>query len=347
MESPPLSSFIKPETTKLDHSPPNCFCRAAVDRVLPMQVFHSWDEAAASGIRGGAVTVGNFDGVHMGHEQVLEETRGHAQAHQGPTIVVTFEPHPRAVLFPDEAPRRLCHLQERLRLLEAAGVDAVLLLEFNRELAAWPAERFSRTLHDTFAFNHIHVGYDFAFGHDRKGHVDDLRTLGDELDFTVTEAAAFEMLGGVVSSSRIRSAVEAADFALARRLLGRDHAIAGEVLHGDKRGRQMNFPTANIDVADLAHPPVGIYAVLASDGERQWRGAAYLGYRPTFNGRTLLLESHLLDDAPDLYGLTLTTAFIARIREDRKFTGPEDLAAQIARDCEDARTMLADRSLGQ
>ena len=305
-----------------------------------MQIFHSWEEAQASEIRGGAITVGNFDGVHMGHEQVLAETRGHALNASGPTIVVTFEPHPRAVLYPEEAPRRLCHLQEKLQYLESEGVDAVLLLEFTKELASWPAEKFSRTLFETFTFNHIHVGYDFAFGRDRQGHVDDLRRLGDEAGFTVSVAAAFEMLGGVVSSSRIRSAVEAADFDLANKLLGRDYSIAGKVLHGDKRGREMNFPTANVDVADLAHPPVGIYAVRANTCDKEWNGAAYLGYRPTFNGRTLLLETHLLDDSPDLYEQCLNVKFIKRIREDRKFTGHADLAAQIARDCDDARAIL-------
>lgn len=308
-----------------------------------MQIFHSWEEAKASEISGGAITVGNFDGVHMGHEQVLAETRGHALNASGPTIVVTFEPHPRAVLYPEEAPRRLCHLQEKLQYLQDQHVDAVLLLEFNKELAGWSAEKFSTTLFESFSFNHIHVGYDFAFGHDREGHVDDLRKLGDEAGFTVSEAAAFEMMGAVVSSSRIRSAVEAADFALAKALLGRDYAIAGTVLHGDKRGRKMNFPTANVDVADLAHPPVGIYAVHANSCDKSWKGAAYLGYRPTFNGRTLLLETHLLDDSPDLYDECLNIRFIQRIREDRKFTGHDDLAIQITKDCEAARTILANK----
>ena len=320
-----------------------CLIALSDDIVANMQIFHSWDEAQASDIRGGAITLGNFDGVHMGHEQVLAETRGHALNADGPTIVVTFEPHPRAVLYPEEAPRRLCHLQEKLKYLEAEGVDAVLLLEFTKELAGWPAERFSTTLYETFAFKHMHVGYDFAFGHDREGHVDDLRTLGNEVGFNVTVAAAFEMMGAVVSSSRIRSAVEAADFKLAKTLLGRDYSIAGKVLHGEKRGREMNFPTANVDVADLAHPPVGIYAVRANtkNGEKAWKGAAYLGYRPTFNGRTLLLETHLLDDSPDLYDHCLNVSFIKRIREDRKFTGHADLAAQIAKDCDAARKILS------
>jgi len=306
-----------------------------------MRIIHSWQQAAEiPELKGGAITVGNFDGVHMGHEQVLAETSGHAQAVDGPTIVVTFEPHPRAVLFPEEAPRRLCHVHEKMQYLEKAGVDIVLLLEFNMELAGWSADQFSRQLYNTFKFKHIHVGYDFAFGHDRKGHVDDLRRLGDSMNFNVTEAAAFEMIGAVVSSSRIRSAVEASDFELAAKLLGRDYSIAGTVLHGDKRGRKMNFPTANIDVADLAHPPVGIYAVHVESEDKQWNGAAYLGYRPTFNGRTLLLETHLLDDAPNVYDQWLNISFVQRIREDRTFTGHADLAAQIAKDCKAARYIL-------
>jgi len=308
-----------------------------------MRIIHSWEEAKAlDELKGGAITVGNFDGVHMGHEQVLTETRKHAMDAGGPTIVVTFEPHPRAVLFPGEAPRRLCHLHERLQYLKEAGADAILLLEFNLEMAAWSADKFSHLLFDTFGFRHIHVGYDFAFGHDRQGHVDDLRKLGGEEGFTVSVAAAFAMLGSVVSSSRIRSAVEAADFKLAAQLLGRDYAIAGEVLHGDKRGRKMNFPTANIDVADLAHPPVGIYAVRANTEKQHWQGAAYLGYRPTFNGRTLLLETHLFDDSPDLYGQCLNVSFVQRLREDRTFADHADLAEQIALDCTAARQILAD-----
>jgi len=308
-----------------------------------MQIFSSWKEAVGcEAFRGGAITVGNFDGVHMGHQQVLAELRGHADAVSGASVVVTFEPHPRAVLFPDEAPRRLSHVHERLEYLEKSRVDAVLLLPFTKELAAWSADTFSRTLHTTFQFKHFHVGYDFAFGHDRAGHSDDLRMLGESLSFTVSEAAAFAMGGAVVSSSRIRSAIEAADFVLAERLLGRSYAIAGEVQHGEKRGRQMQFPTVNIDIADLAHPPVGIYAVLAESESTSecWGGAAYLGFRPTFQGRTLVLESHLFDVERDFYDQVLRIQFVERLREDRTFSGHEDLARQIATDCQQARACL-------
>ncbi|MDQ6959798.1 MAG: bifunctional riboflavin kinase/FAD synthetase [Mariprofundaceae bacterium] len=306
-----------------------------------MKILRTWTGIAeASSFHGGAVTIGNFDGVHMGHEQVLAETRGHALDIHGPAIAVTFEPHPRAVLFPAESPRRLCHLHERLEGLKRAGMDATLLLHFSPELAAWSAERFIRQMHHTLHFQHIHAGYDFAFGHDRQGDAGVLRQLGEELGFTVSVAEAFEMHGAVVSSSRIRSAIEAADFRLAEELLGHPHSISGHVGKGDARGRKLGFPTANLDVRDLAHPPIGIYAVYAESGENRWRGAAYLGYRPTFRGRTLILETHIFDASPDLYKHRLRVTFIERIREDRAFIGPDDLARQIAEDCKAAKTIL-------
>jgi len=307
-----------------------------------MKILRTWAGAARAGeLHGGAITIGNFDGVHMGHRQVLAETRGHALSVSGPAIAVTFEPHPRAVLYPAEEPRRLCHLHERLAGLAEAGMDATILLHFNKEMAAWPAEAFVRRLHESLRFRHIHAGYDFAFGHGREGDADLLRDLGEELGFTVTVAEAFEMHGAVVSSSRIRSAIEAADFDLAAELLGRPYAISGHVGKGDARGRKLGFPTANLNVRKLAHPPIGIYAVWADyDGQRH-PAAAYFGYRPTFAGRTLMLETHVLDANPDLYKRRLRVEFVRRIREDRAFTAPEDLARQIARDCDEARRILS------
>jgi len=307
-----------------------------------MKIFRSW-HAVPADYRHGAVTIGNFDGVHLGHEQIIAETRGHALAIEGPAIAVTFEPHPRAVLFPHEAPRRLCHLHERLELLKQCGLDAVLLLHFNRELADWSAERFVRQLHETLGFRHIHAGYDFAFGHGRAGDAALLRHLGDQLGFTVSIAEAFELEGAVVSSSRIRSAIEAADFKLAERLLGRPYSISGHVGRGDARGRRLGFPTANLNVKDLAHPPVGIYAVIAETRNKRWHGAAYFGYRPTFQGRTLMLETHVFDDAPDLYKQRLKVTFVERVREDRAFPSAEALARQIEKDCAIARAILARR----
>lgn len=306
-----------------------------------MRIFRSFESAMqAAGAHHGAVTIGNFDGVHMGHTQILAELKGHALALGGPAVVVTFEPHPRAILFPGEAPRRLCHLHERLELIRNAGIDEVLLLHFTRELAGWPPDRFTRHLFAALKFRHMHVGYDFAFGHDRSGHIENLRELGEQTRFTVSEAAAFEMHGAVVSSSRIRSAIEAADFALAEDLLGRPYTISGHVGKGEQRGRRLGFPTANLDMKDLAHPPPGIYAVRAASEGRQWNGAAYLGFRPTFAGRTLILETHMLDGGPDLYKKRLAVTFVQRVREDRAFKSAEELSAQIARDCEAARKIL-------
>jgi len=306
---------------------------------LAMRLFRTW-HAWPDAWRGGAVTIGNFDGVHLGHGQIIAETRGHALEVGGPAVAVTFEPHPRAVLFPAEAPRRLCHLHERLERLDTYGLDAVLLLHFNQQIARWSADHFVRQLHRTLGFRHVHAGYHFAFGQGRGGDAQLLRRLGEELGFTVTVAQPFELAGGIVSSSRVRSAVEAADFRLAECLLGRPYSISGHVAHGDKRGRQLGFPTANLPVRGLVHPPIGVYAVHAEAHGRRWDGAAYLGYRPTFGGRTLVLETHVFDDAPNLYRQRLRVTFVARVREDRAFSSPEDLREQIRQDCIAARMIL-------
>jgi len=307
-----------------------------------MLILRSFAAAKKAGLDGCAITVGNFDGVHMGHQQVLAELNDHASAKgkQTPSVVVTFEPHPRAFLYPAEAPRRLSHLHERLEALKQAGVGAVLLLHFNAQMAAMTAEDFIQTLHACLGFSHIHVGYDFAFGKDRQGQADMMRGMGERLSFDVSEAAAYVALGGVVSSSRIRSAIEAADFALAKQLIGDDYTISGRVGHGEKRGRKMGFPTANLSVKDLTHPPAGIYAAWAEyDGQKK-KAAAYLGYRPTFAGRTLILETHVLDANDDLYGKRLKVHFVRRIREDRAFVSADDLAKQIQADCLAAKILL-------
>jgi len=278
----------------------------------------------------------------MGHQQVLAELKGHALAlgESAKSVAITFEPHPRAFLYPKEAPRRLSHLHERLEYLKQAGVDAVVLLHFNAELASKSAEDFVATIQDSLGFKHIHVGYDFAFGKGRQGQADMMRQVGDQHGFTVSEAAAFEMFGGVVSSSRIRSLIEAADFNMANTLLGRQYSISGRVGHGEKRGREMGFPTANLKVKDLTHPPVGIYATWAEYDGKKLPSATYLGYRPTFNGRSLLLETHLLNHQEDLYGKRIKVHFVSRIREDRAFVSAEDLSQQIQIDCQAAADIL-------
>ncbi|MDX8409275.1 MAG: bifunctional riboflavin kinase/FAD synthetase [Mariprofundales bacterium] len=312
-----------------------------------MKILRHWHGTHPE-LLGGAITIGNFDGVHMGHRQVLDELRGHALATQrdqqgGTAIVVTFDPHPRKVLFPQEAPRRLCHLHERLERIDRCGIDATFLLHFSRQLAALEPEQFIRQLHKKFAFRHMHVGYDFAFGKGRSGHISSLRQIGEVMGFTVSEAAAFEMQGAIASSSRIRSAVEASDLDLAAKLLGRPFSISGHVGFGDQRGRQLGFPTANLGLRDLVHPPAGIYAVRAHSQDKSWDGVAYLGFRPTFAGRTLVLETHLFDDQPQMYKKRLRVDFIQRVREDRAYNNAQGLARQIERDCTDARAILAAR----
>lgn len=307
-----------------------------------MLILRSFAAAKKAGLAGCALTIGNFDGVHLGHQQVLAELKACA-GNLGTTaksVVVTFEPHPRAFLYPKEAPRRLSHLHERLEALKQAGADAVVVLHFNAQLAAMSASEFMATLHAHLGFKHIHVGYDFAFGKDRHGQADMMRQMGQALGFAVSEAQVLLAQGGVVSSSRIRSAVEAADFALVTDLIGGLYSISGRVGHGEKRGRKMGFPTANVDVKDLAHPPVGIYAAWAEYDGMKKKAAAYLGYRPTFDGRTLILETHLLHTHENLYGKRLKVSFVQRIREDRAFVSAEALAQQIKDDCQAAEHLL-------
>ncbi|MDQ6975905.1 MAG: riboflavin biosynthesis protein RibF [Mariprofundaceae bacterium] len=313
-----------------------------------MRVMRSWDAVASyPEVQEGAITIGNFDGVHLGHRQIFAELQGHAMAVNGPSTLLTFEPHPRAVLFPDEEPRRLCLLHDRLRWIREAAVSAVLVLPFDRALAQCSAEDFTRKLHDSFHFKHMHVGYDFAFGRDRQGHSAMLRELGDVLNFTVSEAAAFELHGGVVSSSRIRSLIEAADFQEVEALLGRPYEVSGHVCLGEQRGRALGFPTANLETKQLVHPPAGIYAVWAgvlddAHALHYFPAVAYLGYRPTFQGRTLILETHLLEQDINLYHSRLIVRFVTRIREDRTFKHAEALTRQIKKDCAYAQALLAD-----
>ncbi len=313
-----------------------------------MRVMRGWQSVAEHPeLHGGALTIGNFDGVHLGHRQILRELRQHAPA-GGACCVVTFEPHPRAVLFPEEAPRRLGRLHDRLEWLRASGIDGVLVLHFDRQLASCSALAFAERLYDVFSFRHIHVGYDFAFGRGREGHGEMLRELGRRLRFSVSESEPFELYGGVVSSSRIRSLIEAADFSLAAKLLGRPYEVSGHVCKGEQRGRRLGFPTANLETDELVHPPAGIYAVWAGvpgkTGIRYDPAVSYLGYRPTFQGRSLILETHLLDQDVDLYHRRLHVCFVQRIREDRSFHDAKALARQIRKDCDAARALLREHA---
>ncbi len=295
----------------------------------------------------GVVTIGNFDGVHRGHRALIEAARGRAQEFGAPLGVITFEPHPREVLAPDRAPPRLTPLRVKARLLTDLGVDHLFALAFNPHLMTKSPEAF---VHDVLAgglgIRHAVVGYDFRFGHRRAGDADTLARLGEEYGFGVTRIEPVAWRGEVCSSSRVRDAIAAGDVALARDLLGHPFLVEGRVVVGDRRGRELGYPTANLRPGQRGlWPADGIYAVRATwrDADNPvWQDAvASLGVRPTFGGGDRLLEIHLFEREIDLYGRRLCCAFIERLRAEAHFAASEELKAQMDRDCAAARAALA------
>lgn len=297
--------------------------------------------------RGAAVAIGNFDGVHRGHRAVVEAAADLAGAGGAPLGVVTFEPHPREVVSPGEIVPRLTDFSAKAELLGRLGVRELFVLPFDRTLMQLPAEDFVRTiLLERLGVSALAAGQNFRFGHRRQGDVATLDDLAVRLGFAFCSVAAVQD-GGPVSSSRIRSLLTDGDVAGAAALLGHPHVVDGIVREGDRRGRLLGFPTANVHPLDarLVLPAAGVYAVRVAQGrgpDTPWRpGVANLGRRPTFDGRTLLLEVHLLDGGGDLYGQRLRVAFVERLRDERRFAGIDELKAQIARDCRAAVDRLA------
>ncbi len=301
-----------------------------------------------------AVTVGVFDGVHLGHQALVAELVRWARAAGAPAVVVVVDPHPRAVLL-GEGPPRLTSVAQRRRLLEGLGVDAVAVLRFDAAVAAWSPDDYARrVLRDALGAAHVLVGANHRFGRDRQGDLVRLAALGAELGFEPRSLALASPPGtpAPASSTAIRAAVAAGDLAVAAGLLGRAHALEGAVEAGDRRGRTLGFPTANVGGLDGAClPPRGVYAVRARVHGPEGAGPALpavanLGRRPTFDAAggagppRDLLEVHLLEGGRDLYGATLEVQLVARLREERRFTGPDALRAQIAQDCAAAAAAL-------
>jgi riboflavin kinase/FMN adenylyltransferase len=294
-------------------------------------------------LRGGVIALGNFDGFHAGHQAVVGRAVRHAQDEGRPAIVATFDPHPVRFFKPDVAPFRLTTLDQRQELFGAAGADAMLVLPFDAALAGTTAQDFiTDLLLDRYGAAGIVTGSDFVFGKGRGGDVVTLADHARRLSF-FTEMVAPVEDEAVISSSRIREALQAGDCATAARLLTRPFTVRGRVEHGDKNGRLLGFPTANIDMGNYLRPRYGIYAVTGRlpDG-RVLKGAANLGIRPSFDPPKELLEPHFFDFAEDLYGQEIDVAFHAFIRPEAKYDSMDALTAQIAADCDAARGLLAD-----
>lgn len=294
-------------------------------------------------LRGGVIALGNFDGFHAGHQAVVGRAVRHAQDEGRPAIVATFDPHPVRFFKPDVPPFRLTTLDQRQELFAAAGADAMLVLPFDASLAGTTAEDFiTGLLLGRYGAAGVVTGSDFVFG---KGRGGDVVTLADHArthGFFTEMVAPVDDAEEVVSSSRIRDALREGDCDTAARLLTRPFTVRGTVEHGDKNGRLLGFPTANIDMGNYLRPRYGIYAVTGRlpDG-RLLKGAANIGIRPSFDPPKELLEPHFFDFAEDLYGQEIDVAFRAFIRPEAKFDDMDALTAQIAADCDRARELLA------
>jgi riboflavin kinase/FMN adenylyltransferase len=308
-----------------------------------VNVIHTASELAP-GARRVCAAIGVFDGVHLGHQQVLRQTLADAQAHEGLAVAITFDCHPNSVVAPARTPPMIYPLWKKLRAIESLGVDAALVIRFEREFSRIPGEEFIRHLARDFGgLASVCVGGEFTFGHQRSGNVALLQSLGAELNFTVHGLAAVALNGQVVSSTRIREAVQRADLDAAGQLLGRAYSLCGAVVRGDQLGRRLGVPTANVNATGLVTPPHGVYAAHALVRGKRHPAAVNIGVRPTVASAApkLQVEAHLLDFEGDLYGEELEIVFAEKLRDERKFPSVEALTAQIHMDIAAARKIFS------
>lgn len=304
-----------------------------------MQVIHTATELAAGG-RKVCLAIGFFDGVHLGHQQIIRQTIADARRHEAPALVITFDRHPNTVVAPNRVPPLVYSLSQKCRAIAALGADTLLLIPFDRPFSEQPGETFIRGLaRDLGGIHSICVGATFTFGHKRRGNVALLKNLGEELGFGVHGLAAVSLGGKVVSSTRIREAIHAGELDRAGQMLGRPYSLAGRVLRGDRLGHQLGFPTANLDAAGLMLPPRGVYTARAVARGETHRAVVNIGLRPTLQNSNpqLRVEAHLLDFKGPLYGEEVELFFGEKLRDEIKFASVNDLKDQIARDVEQAR----------
>lgn len=289
------------------------------------------------------LTIGSFDGVHLGHQAILRKLVAGAHAEGARAVVLTFNPHPAVVLGKRRQPRLLTSVDQRAALMEALGVDILVTHPFNLQVAALSARQFLAHLQEHLGVRELWVGHDFAMGRDRSGDVTALQRLGAEMGFRVHAIPPVALEGQVVSSSRIRAALAEGDVAAAARLLGRAFSLDGQVIRGEGRGRTLGIPTANLDVPeDRAIPGTGVYVCQALFKQQVLGAVANIGFRPTFGGPDPgpVVEAHLLDFEEDLYDQTLILSFLERLRGEKRFEGPQALVAQIRKDIALARQHL-------
>lgn len=280
------------------------------------------------------MTIGNFDGVHCGHQLLLSELKTKSQAYNLASVVVIFEPQPQEFIRPDQSPARLTCLRDKVYLLEQAGVDFLLVIPFNRKIASMEASQVIKEFFvDRLSVKHMIIGDDFRFGHDARGNGAMLRKAGEKHAFTVSQMDTHYLNQQRVSSTLIREALAKGDFNRAEQMLGRPYFMFGRVIRGQQLGRQLAFPTANIALNRSKSPLHGVYIVnVQIDGGKVHNGIANIGFRPTVDGKQLLLETHLLDFSDDLYGKRLKVMFLDKVRDEQSFDGIEELKQQIEKD---------------
>jgi riboflavin kinase/FMN adenylyltransferase len=310
--------------------------------IKPMNLVHTAREANPSRRRV-CLAIGFFDGVHLGHQQIIRQTVSDALQHEALALVISFDKHPNAVVAPNRVPHLIYSLTQKLRAIESLGADTLLLIQFDKAFSQQSGESFVRGLaSDLGHIQSLCVGANFVFGHKRGGSVTLLKTLGQELKFAVHGMAAVSLDGKAVSSTRIREAIQSGNLDAASQMLGRAYSLAGQIARGDRLGHELGFPTANLDVAGLALPPAGVYAIRAQARGRNYRAVLNIGYRPTLQNPEpqLRVEAHLLDFEGDLYGQELEITFVEKLRDEQKFPSLAALRDQISRDILAAKSLF-------
>ncbi|MHC1725097.1 MAG: bifunctional riboflavin kinase/FAD synthetase [Syntrophobacteraceae bacterium] len=306
-----------------------------------MQVFHGI-ESVERRFKNPAITIGNFDGVHKGHQALFQKVKQWADKLKGESVVMTFNPHPIEVLFPDRPLSFITSHQKKLHLIERCGIDATIIVPFNHDFSKMSAREFVEiVLVEKIGIKAIVVGHDYRFGHSREGDIDFLKQLGEQHGFEVDTVSGIRLNDTVVSSTAIRQMITKGDVKHANKLLGHLFEVSGTVITGKKRGAGLGFPTANIRMPALASPRTGVYVVEADVEGKTYGGAANLGYNPTFGDTEISLEVHLFNFNQDIYDKEIVVRFIDRLRDEKRFSGPSELIEQIDRDVKRAKEILA------
>ncbi len=288
---------------------------------------------------GAVATIGNFDGVHLGHQVVINKIIQQGDALNLPSMVIAFEPSAKEFFLGQNSPARLTNFREKFSLIDKFGIDQFVCLNFNRELASMPAETFVKNiLVDTLHIKHLTVGDNFRFGKDRKGDFELLQIFANTLEYQVEDTASFVNDGKRVSSSLIREYLKTGDLDKAEKMLGRKYSMSGHVIHGDEKGRTIGFPTANIPIKRRNCAVSGVFAVNVSMGDgSEYYGIANIGHRPTVGGTRTQLEVHIFQFSQEIYGKFLKVAFCKKLRDEKKFESFEDLKNQIEQDSKSAQ----------